>query len=208
MEYTTKNPQWLKWIAPEKFNDKELFRIVVFFVFHSPCPDLSAMGKPLSEYNWHKPWASPYKLRDQLKEASSNPNLLFSADNLDKMSQALEKADLKDNFPNDFSTERICFYNDKHTQFISVFWHIRNALAHGRINIVDVKGECIFVLEDVNTRKKNPSASNEMAISARMIIKKSTLLQWIDIIEGGEKEYVSKMEPAKKQGKSKSGKAV
>lgn len=184
--YTCANPEWLEWIAPEEFNNKELFRIVIFYVFHSPCTELSAMGKSLEAYNWHTPWRKPYYLNKQLKQAASNFDLLFSANGYDTMSEALEKADLKDDFPSDLSRERICIYDNKDNQFMSVFYHIRNAFAHGRLNIVDSEGECVFVLEDIVKIKKRPQHPK---VSARMILRRSTLLKWIEIIEAGECEY-------------------
>ena len=54
--YTEKKPNWLEWITPERVNDKDLFRIVIFYVFHSPCNGLSAMKKTLQEYGWNTPW--------------------------------------------------------------------------------------------------------------------------------------------------------
>ena len=179
---STHSPNWLKWIAPEKFNDKDLFRIVVFFVFHSPCEGLSARGKLLTEYGWNTPWKKPYWLNKQLRQASSNYELLFSASSYALMDKALDDANLKDNFPSDLNRERIAIYDVKKNQFQSVFYHIRNAFAHGRLNMIDLNDECIFVFEDVRKAKK-PN------ISARMILRKSTLLKWIDLIEGGEKEY-------------------
>ena len=95
------------------------------------------------------------------------------------MEMALEKSGLKDHFPHSFEKEVICFRNNKNNQFISAFYHIRNALAHGRFCIQNVNGEDFFAFEDVGKNK----------VSARMILRKSTLLQWIELIEGGEKPY-------------------
>lgn len=182
---TERDPKWINWIAPASFNDKDLFRIVIFFVFHSPCADLSSMRKTLLEYGWTKPWKKPYYLNKQLRQASSNYELLFSAKGYNEMDVALEKADLKDAFPSEFSRERICIYDNQGNQFLSVFYHIRNAFAHCRLNMVDVGGECVFILEDVQPNKN----SNQLKVSARMILRKSTLLKWINLIENGECEY-------------------
>ena len=65
-----------------------------------------------------------------------------------------------------------------------MFYHLRNAFAHCRLNMVDVDGECVFILEDVVTSK------GKNKLSARMILRKSTLLKWIDIIESGEIKYI------------------
>lgn len=184
--YTSRKAAWLQRIAPEKFNDTELFRIVTFFVFHSPYQGLSAMGCSLLDYGWTAPWKKPYWLNRQLRQAASNYELLYAVDRYDKMDVALEKAHLKDDFPSDFSTERICFYNGRNvSQFLNVFYHLRNSFAHGRLNMMDINGECIFVFEDVVPRGND----DKLKVSARMILRKSTLLKWINIIESGEKEY-------------------
>lgn len=160
-------------------------------MFHSPCTKLSAMGKSLADYNWNAPWNKPYYLNKQMKQAATNFDLLFSAATYGKISEALEKADLKDNFPSDLSRERICIYNNEKNQFMSVFYHIRNAFAHGRLNIVDENGECTFILEDIVPNHNDPQRQK---VSARMILKRSTLLKWIEIIEAGESEYIADKE--------------
>ena len=186
--FTDRNPKWLNWIAPEQFNDYDLFRIVVFFVFHSPCPEQSFMCKTLEEYGWSAPWKKPYWLNRQLKQAASNYELIFSAKGYDEMDIALNMAELKDDFPSDLTRERICIYDNQRNQFMSMFYHLRNAFAHCRLNMVDVNGECVFVIEDVQPNKKE----DQVKVSARMILRKSTLLKWIDLIEGGEQEYKGK----------------
>ena len=101
------------------------------------------------------------------------------------MDEALTKAGLKDDFPHKPYDECICIYDCQHNQFMSVFYHLRNAFAHGRLNMVDVDGECVFLFEDIQENKKK----GEIKVTARMILRKSTLLKWIEIIENGEKEY-------------------
>ena len=180
------NPNWLKWIAPEKFNDESLFRIVIFFVFHSPCETLSAMGKPLIEYGWSKkPWFKPESLKWNLIANTSNnlnnkeqgkTQFIYSVEKVGDMSQALRKADLEEGFLNNHSFERVVILNSKKNQFMSLFAHIRNSFAHGRLNMIECINEnndCIFLMEDVNSHD----------VTARIVIRKSTLLRWIDIIE-------------------------
>lgn len=186
--YASRNAAWLQWITPDRFNDAALFRIVTFFVFHSPCPELSSMGRSLSEYGWSTPWRKPYYLNKQLRQAATNYNIIYSANGYDAMEDALEKASLKDNFPSDLGKERICIYDNQNNQFLSVFYHLRNAFAHCRLNMVDVDGDCIFVLEDVQPQQKRL----QLKVSARMILRKSTLIKWIDLIEAGEVEYIKK----------------
>lgn len=183
--FSDRNPDWIRWIAPEHFNDQDLFKIVIFFVFHSPCSNLSSMEKTLDEYGWSAPWRKPYYLNKQLRQASLYELVVYSAKGYNEMDVALEKADLKETFPSDFSRERICIYDNQGNQFLSVFYHIRNAFAHCRLNMVDVDGDCVFIFEDVQPKKN----SNQLKVSARMILRKSTLLKWIDLIENGAREY-------------------
>lgn len=184
--YVERNSEWLNWIAPEIFNDEELFRIVIFFVFHSPCPALSAMGRTLSDYGWSNPWKKPYYLNKQLIKITSNPSLIVSAKKYNEMEEKLMEAGLKDNFPSDLLKERICVHNCEKNQFMSIFRHLRNSFAHCRLNIADVEGECVLIFEDVRPNKN----ADKLEVSARMILKKSTLIKWIDIIESGESIYI------------------
>lgn len=190
--YVNQTEDWLRWIAPEEFEDRELFRIVVFFVFHSPCSGLSSMGRSLASYGWNAPWRKPYKLNCQLKQASTNYSLVFSAESYDQLEDALEKANLGDDFTDDLITERIAIYDKNKNQFMSIFYHIRNSLAHGRMNMIDNNGDCIFIMEDVVPNRN----SDRLKLSARMVLRKETLLNWIHIIEGGEVEFHREDEPA------------
>lgn len=184
--YTDIKPKWLEWIAPEKFNDIDLFRIVIFYVFHCPSEKSSYMRKSLKEYGWNTPWRKPYKLNKQLINATNNAKFIYSSNTLKDLDLALRKADLVANFPkSNITLERVSIYDSKKNQFESIFYHIRNAFAHCRINMVDFNGECIFILED---GKPAPKDKSKFEVSARMIINKRTLLKWIDIIENGEKE--------------------
>lgn len=181
--YTERQPEWLEWIAPESFEDKELFKIVTFYLFHCPSEKSSYMRKSLKDYGWNTPWRKPYKLNEQLKRATNNERLIYSSQTIKEMDKALEKAQLDKNFPNDTELEKICIYNCKKNQFESIFYHIRNAFAHCRLNMKEQNKECIFILED-----GKPKNDKQFIVTARMIIKKSTLLKWMDIIENGEKK--------------------
>lgn len=68
-------------------------------------------------------------------------------------------------------------YND----FLSICYHIRNALAHGRFAMYSLSNnaDTMFVLED------GVKKGSEFQVRSRMILKQSTLLNWIKIIEAG-----------------------
>ena len=175
-------PNWVDKESIKMFEDEEFKKIINFYVFFNPCKSLSVRAEFSPFYNWDTPWRKPFKLNEQLKKASSNYKLLFSAENYESIGSALEKAGLKEGFPQDISEEKVCFYNSQRNQFMSVFYHIRNSFAHSRFTIRDNNGNQIFIFEDVGGKMKTK-------LSARMILKKSTLLKWIEIIEGGEKSF-------------------
>ena len=97
------------------------------------------------------------------------------------MKNACEVCRLKKNFCKNKEEERIAFVSAKnYNEVLSIFYHIRNALAHGRIAIMEnMDKEIVYFLED--GRKKN----GNFIVTARMALKEKTLLTWIDIIEKG-----------------------
>lgn len=176
-------PKWME-ETPISEYDKDFIKILDFYQFHALVPGQSARCKTIQEYGWSFPWKKPYWLNKQLKQTSSNYELLFSAKNQSCMEESLEKAGLKDNFPCDLDRERICVVDNRKNQFMSVFYHIRDSFAHGRFYLLDYKGNKVFVMEDVA-----PNGGASKTVTARMIIRKETLLNWIELIMNGEKEY-------------------
>lgn len=179
--YVDESPSWMIETPIEEY-DADFVKILDFFQFHAPVPGQSARCKTIQEYGWETPWKTPFWLNRQLKRAASNYDLLFTAESQGKMDENLEKADLRDSFPSELTRERICVVNNKKNQFMSVLYHIRDSFAHGRFYIATIGDERIFVMEDVSP------GGVQRSVTARMIIKKTTLLAWISLIENGEKE--------------------
>ncbi len=187
--FTTPVAAWLNEVPIDCYSDREYCEIIRFFIFNSPCEGLSARSVSLSKYGWSAPWSKPYYLNKQLLHASSEPIVLAVADSYDEMDNALKKADLDDMEKVDLAQERICIFNNLRNHVLSTFYHVRNSFAHGRFNIyplMDASEDWVFLLEDVSPKaNKN---GNKM-VSARAVIKKSTLLHWIAIIVRGETTY-------------------
>ena len=178
---------WIQELDNSLYVDARFHKIICFYVINTPVTELSSRAIDLKKHGWNRPWNKKYYLNKQLKEQSTNPKLMYSAKTYANIDEALEKAALKDNFPFDCSYERIVVYNKKENQFISTFYHIRNSLAHGRfsIKVEEESNDWIFIFEDVVYNKKK----RKYKLSARMILKLSTLLAWINLIENGEIEY-------------------
>ena len=73
-------------------------------------------------------------------------------------------------------------YSDDYATNKIIIETLRNALAHGRLAMYPLGDETdiVFALEDGIKR------NGEFQVRSRMILKKSTLLKWIDIIEKKE----------------------
>lgn len=184
-------PPWKDKLSQDVLYSKDFLKIFFFFTIFTPCPELSGRGKVLESYGWSNPWEEPYKLDEQLKTAADSLGL-FTAKKYEDMENALNNAGLKKTLFSEIVNNKICAYtgSDKYKKehdFIHFFFHIRNSLAHGRFNVIKYNREEIFLFEDIGSRKDKKT--KEYPLSARMILKKSTLLKWITIIEGGEKPY-------------------
>lgn len=178
------NPRWLSEIPKTILEEDDFKSIYLFYVLQTPCSDLSSRSKTITSQGWTKPWRKPFYLNRQLKQEATNYNLLFSAAQYDALYDVLRKSDLLQFPPENIVDERVSFYDNKKNQFMSTFYHLRNGLAHGRFNIIQLENDWIFVLEDVA-----PHKDHMKRVSSRMIIKKSTLLRWMELIRNGEKEY-------------------
>ncbi len=91
------------------------------------------------------------------------------------MRESLRNNDLL-NFPHDTFKERITYRNDKGSENESLFNHIRNAFAHGRLAFYKKEAEIFIALEDIDDQR---------TITARMILSKKTLLNWIEVTQKG-----------------------
>lgn len=180
--YAEISPKWIsnaKDNLEEKLKDDDFRRILDFFVIFTPCKELSARAKPLKEkYGWK----DTYGLKKYMRLAPSKQSIFLFAETWKEMKAVLAEADLTDNFYSDIKNERGGFYKRRGSQPDCIFYHLRNCLAHGRFCIREKDGDWTFIFEDVEKNSK---------VSARMILKKSTLLRWIEIIEGGEASLAS-----------------
>ena len=172
------------WVIDDPIQSEEILRVYKFFVLNSPVDGLSSRQKSLLDYGWNTPWRKPFSMRKKLNHLSSNHAFIFTAKNYEVMDAALTKADLI-TFPPVDLKERACVHNGQATQYMSLFYHIRNSFAHGRFNTIQDDDDVIFVMEDAAPKKKW-MAAGQKTCSARIVIRLSTMTRWMDLIEGGE----------------------
>ena len=185
--FTQKHPTWLDTVISNNAFDNDLFQIILFYVFYSPCPKYSTQGRTLQYYGWNdKPWKTNRYLKDKLNgDLFGEKNKYFRATSqISELPESFHKADLEEHFYEQRKTERVAFLNCESNEYISLFHHIRCALAHGRIAMFEdgKNQDIIFVMENGCEKGK------DFQVKARMVLRKSTLLHWAKIITDGPQE--------------------
>lgn len=186
---TSIHPDWLDTIVPPEYEDNDLYEIILFFVIHSPCSGQSSKGISLTERGWKpKPWYSPKYLKDKLDRAiwGEESRSLKMVDSKVKILSEIESMDLDDDFYNHREIQRALYSKIGNkgceSEYMSLFYHIRNALAHGRLAMYPAKNDDItFVMEDGQQIGKDDD--DKFEISARIIINKTSLLKVISLLK-------------------------
>lgn len=184
--FSSLHPQWLDTPVPESYEDDNLFKIILFFVIYSPCEAQSRRSRPLSFYKWKdKPWYVPSYLKKPLdKVIFGEDERRFYVGNRKNFASKIAGHDLDEDFYNHRSSQRIGIVNSQSNEYMSLFYHIRNSLAHGRLAMYQAHGEDImFVMEDGNS--VGAEKDDKFEVTARIVLLKSTLLNIIELIKAG-----------------------
>lgn len=98
------------------------------------------------------------------------------------MKEVCRKASLSKGFHKNRKYELIAVYKGRYNEFLCICYHIRNAFAHGRLTMYgcDDSRDVMFVLED-GVKKQNI-----FQVRSRMVLRKSTLKKWMEIIKSGQ----------------------
>ncbi len=183
-EITSMNPGWIKRRVPDKYIDDDFKDLILFFVINTPCTELSSSSISLSAYGWDEDVWKNEKLKKALFKIAGieRGSTFVVAQKASEMKSICEKASLKKNFTKTRDKERIAIFKGRNNEFLSICYHIRNAFAHGRFAMYDdeSRNDVVFVLED--GVKKN----GEFQVRSRMILKKSTLVHWMNILKSGK----------------------
>lgn len=178
------NAGWVNKRIPESKLDREFWDIYTFFVLYTICEGPSYKGVPIRQYGWgSKVWKTTelknalYNVADLRREGT-----LCFAKNKEEMRNACKKTLLSDGFHKNRDVEKIAAYKGKDNEIICICRHIRNSFAHGRFMVYENHdGDDVFIFED---GVKN---NGKLQIRARMVLKKATLLRWIQIIKRVDK---------------------
>ncbi len=189
LERVNEHPEW---ILVKRFNRKELEalkEIFPFYVVNTLYDQYSYRGIPVSEYGWSDNVWNTGELKEQLFHVAnlSLGHNLIMVERLDEMSEVCQRQHLGEDFYQYRDQERIVVYvNSRANLVMSIFKHIRNALAHGRFVLYPSGEDYIFVLESVD------HARGDLVVKARMVLRASTLINWMNIITKGPQDVVKR----------------
>jgi hypothetical protein len=136
MIITSKHPEWLDTLVADRHCNDKLYKIILFFVIFSPCSKYCTQGRTLQFYNWkEKPWSTNRYLKSRLDDGvfTDRRNYFRCAEKISSLLEDFRKTDLGDNFYLHRAVERVAFTKVESSEYMSLFYHIRCALAHGRI---------------------------------------------------------------------------
>lgn len=168
----------------DQFESTEDFiKIAKFFLINTPVEGLSARGIILQNYGWEEGF-NIRNLNNKLKKSFHTSDVIYKSGNLKDLNSLFQKLNFVEGYSQSFKEEKVVFANTKGNQFMGICTHIRNCFAHSRFNIHELEdNDWIFYFEDVSSRAN--TNNGEHRLSAKMYIRKSTLLKWIDIIQQG-----------------------
>lgn len=189
IERGSENPYWLNVKAFNKKELEALKEILPFYIVNTLHQSYSYRSISVNEYGWPENTWNTGILKDQLFHIANLTvgHNLFIAEKLDDMSLICEEANMGNDFYLHHDKERIIVYINSRTNLVlSIFKHIRNALAHGRFIMYPIGDDYMVVMESVDNSRQG------LVVKARMILRISTLLKWKELIQNGPVEEIKR----------------
>ena len=153
-----------------KLSNKNLQKILDFYLFSCPTPDISKRSRTFEQLGWKgsKQFA---QLKSRLISAASN--------GLQSNYYPCKKDELEEKFAvvsTVHPVDEYCVFlrNDEKTVLQSLFSAIRNAFAHGSFSVQTYKKVRVYFFANYHNYLK-----------AEIVLQEKTLLAWIDILESG-----------------------
>lgn len=186
--YVLEHPRWLEQGMDVQLSIRYYNALTKFYVVGSPVPGLSARQLDLKGLGWSSPWSKPEYLNRKMKDKATTSDFLWSVGAYGRMGDCLRNAGMLDGWLSRATLQEcVVLYNCKNNQMLSLLFHLRNALCHGRFAFFKHKRAIWVALEDVNVSRGRSSVEGWVRLSARMILRHSTLLAWQELILGGPK---------------------
>lgn len=167
--------KWCKFNPKYKYNDAAKFgKIIDFYLWKCPAPNTACNAKVFRDYGWKEPYQFK-SLKKKLLQLNSGNKISYIEANRDDFEGTLRKYGQFDSHK--FS--EIIIIIDSASGMADLFKKIRNGLAHGSFLIHKNSSDkqYYYFLEN-----RNPDSG---VINMRLVLKTSTLISWIKIVESG-----------------------
>ena len=155
-------------------NNKNLQKILSFYLFHCPVSGTSFRGIAFEKYGWKGAPQFATLKRELLKHATESLSANYFPSKKDEL--AANFAAVSTVTP----VDEYCVFlrNEENTVMQSLFSAIRNAFAHGSFSIREYtfKG-CKYRIYFFSNYKNY--------LKAEMVLHEKTLLSWISVVESG-----------------------
>lgn len=181
---------WLNEPLPQQvLEDSNWMRIVHFFLIESPCPGQSNRKNNEIDKWAPAPWVGIRSLKTSLNQAifsRRDVDVMLAVRSKKELEGTCKKLNLDEYFYENVDDQRMAFVkvNSKGntSKYMSLFYHIRNALAHGRFAFkTDTLERFVFIFEDGTVT----SDGKEFDLTARGVIRLNSLVLAIKTIQKG-----------------------
>lgn len=182
-EYT---PSWLDPLPKGFLTSSEWERISTFFFIEAPCLYQSARRVAIESLWGEKPLSNGGLKKILQEEILEKAPLLLKICEAKDLEACLEKEGLQDDFYQNVDRQIAVFVkvkgNGNDGTWMSFFYHLRNAIAHGRFTVAkSSKGRKVLIFEDVKPAVKE----GRQDVSARGVVEIDLLLRIADVIKRG-----------------------
>lgn len=174
---------WLKSEENESLYDTKFYKIIKFYLLHSPCKDRSYTPILLENFGWVNPWHS-VRFKELIhKTANFSDDNFFYATKQEDFNIIWSHSGFQNDFYNIHGKEFVVFcHAGESNQYLDLLHHIRNSLAHGRYKLKEFDNKRYLYMEDVAPQDKG------FRVTARMILTFHTLIEWIKIFKAENKQ--------------------
>lgn len=181
---------WLNEPLPQQvLEDSNWMRIVHFFLIESPCPGQSNRKNNEIDKWAPAPWVGIRSLKTSLNQAifsRRDVDVMLAVRSKKELEGICKKLNLDEYFYENVDDQRMAFVkvNSKGntSKYMSLFYHIRNALAHGRFAFkTDTLERFVFIFEDGTVT----SDGKIFDLTARGVIRLNSLVLAINTIQKG-----------------------
>ncbi len=159
-----------KFDVPNDLSNRNLQKIINFYLFQSPVPDTSARSKTFEEYGFRGKRAFSALKAAMLKSATASLAKNYKPCKRDELEEAFRSIEVVS------PPDEYCVFlkHDERTVMTSLFSAIRNAFAHGCFNMKTYNKVKIYFFLNYHGYKK-----------AQIVLQEKTLLTWMELIQSG-----------------------